>query len=78
MVQFVSSHRFLQELTQKFQNPDNLEKVVCKTYTNHDYGKLFANYEEGDAVSDHEDISPDQTPTIKVDRKPLGATNLEI
>jgi len=52
--------------------------VVCKTYTNHDYGKLFANYEEGDAVSDHEDISPDQTPTIKVDRKPLGATNLEI
>lgn len=53
--------------------------MVYKTYTNQDYGKLFANYEDGDAVaSDHEDLSPDYTPTLKADRQPLGATELEI
>lgn len=55
-----------------------MDKVVYKTFTNQDYGKLFANDEDGDAASDHEDISPDYTPTLKADRKPLGATDLEI
>ena len=39
--------------------PELHEKVVSKTFTNQDYGKLFANDEEGDAGSDHEDMSPD-------------------
>lgn len=77
MVQFVSSRQFMNELTSKFQHPEILEKIVSKTFTNQDYGRLFSNDEDGDGGSDQEEIPPDNTPTLINGKLPLGANDLE-
>lgn len=77
MVQFVSSPQFLRELTHKFQHPDVLDKIIHKTFTNQDYGRLFSNDDAGDDGSDHEEIPLDNTPTLKEGRQGLGGVDLE-
>ena len=66
MVQFVSSKGFLQELTSKFQQPELLQKVVAKTFTNQDYGKLFSGEDDAGQVSDQEDVPDESSPTLPV------------
>lgn len=76
MVQFASSRNFLQELSNKFQHPEILGKIVSKTFTNADYGRLFSNDDDGDG-SDQDDIPPDNTPTLINGKLPLTANDLE-
>ena len=73
----MSSRQFLHELSNKFQHPEILEKIVSKTFTNQDYGRLFSNDDDADGGSENEDNSPDITPTLKEGKLPLGVNDLE-